>query len=421
MAGEIIQGIGSTSIETAQSKLYTHWFKGTKEGGASTALMGFVFGLDIAMGRVFNLMGGLTAVPVAESTGVWYWSFWLGAILCAVTFGINVAYLVMEKALPKEAVIVCGRDIIKQTEAEQKRREASGEKATEAEEALAAKNPHAAKAAAGGGLVAFIVSHLKYLSQSFWTIPAAFWLIAISQLLQSGVVSAYSSNSSETIQLTRGSTRLVAGYTSSLSQVIPIVMTPLVGLFFDRFGSRMHFVSGTAALWVLVFALLAYAPSVHPLAPVLIGSVALSSNAIPFIAGIPLLVPSQASIGTAFGIWKAFNSNGSTIVDVATGAIQDGTPGGGYNRVYAFLIALKSVDILFGLFYHGIDKRCFNGVLALSERGRVQKERNQDEEETKDRFPLMRARKAWSIAGLAVAAALIITAYVVYIVYSFTA
>jgi hypothetical protein len=43
---------------------------------------------------------------------------------------------------------------------------------------------------------------------------------------------------------------------------------------------------------------------------------------IPFIASIPLLVPSQACIGTAFGVWKAFNSAGSTILDVASGASQ---------------------------------------------------------------------------------------------------
>lgn len=109
--------------------------------------------------------------------------------------------------------------------------------------------------------------------------------IAISQLLQAGVVGAYTSNLSEvdckwmqtggqcsfalvpqTIELTRGTTKLTAGYTSSIGQVsysvaadacrtkpnitvlqiIPIVLTPLVGLCFDLFGRRMWFVSATA-------------------------------------------------------------------------------------------------------------------------------------------------------------------------------
>jgi MFS family permease len=64
----------------------------------------------------------------------------------------------------------------------------------------------------------------------------------------------------------QSSSRLTAGYTASIGQIIPIVWTPLVGLFFDRFGRRVYFISITAALWVLVFSLLAYS-DVHPLAP----------------------------------------------------------------------------------------------------------------------------------------------------------
>jgi hypothetical protein len=37
---------------------------------------------------------------------------------------------------------------------------------------------------------------------------------------------------------------------------------------------------------------------------VILSSLALSTNALPFLASIPLLVPDQAHIGTAFGIWK---------------------------------------------------------------------------------------------------------------------
>lgn len=429
LAGQIIQGFGSTSIETAQSKIYTHLFRGTKEGGTSLALLGAIYGLDISLGRVFNLMGGLTAVPVADSTGKWYFSFWLGAILCGVTLIINIVYLMLDRALPKEARVVTGRSLAIQRRREQSERRVvnaainadsdSEHSDTKQEKDQVDSTHQETTTTTSDGFMGYAQTYFYDLSQSLWTIPASFWLITISQLLQSGVISSYSSNSSEAIQLTRGSTRLTAGYTSSLAQVLPIVLTPLVGLFFDRFGKRMHFVSGTALLWVLVFALLAYAPSVHPLAPVLLGSLALSSNAIPFIASIPLLVPSQGSIGTAFGIWKAFNSNGSTIIDVTTGAIQDETPDGGYSRVFAFLIALKSVDVLFGLAYDRLDKRYFNSVLSLSERARVKKESQQTEEEKMS--GLMKAKKGWTIAGLTVGAALVITAYVLYIHYSYKA
>ena len=58
--GQIIQGFGSTTIETVQGKLYAFYAVG---GG----LMGFIYGLDIGIGRVYNLMGKLTDVPIMQN------------------------------------------------------------------------------------------------------------------------------------------------------------------------------------------------------------------------------------------------------------------------------------------------------------------------------------------------------------------
>ncbi|GHJ90284.1 hypothetical protein NliqN6_6686 [Naganishia liquefaciens] len=401
LGGQILFGIGSTTIETAQSKLYTHWYRGTAKGGRGW--IGFVYGLDIAMGRVFNLSGNLSAIPITQSTGKWYFAFWVGAILCAVTLGLNIAYVLIERSLPKEARIVTGIQVARQ--ARQKAEVDKKSVSSYADESL--QRP----------LTPFSKEHFKFVAISIKAIPAAFWFIAISQLLQAGVVGAYSSNLSETIENTRGTTKLTAGYTSAIGQIIPIVMTPLVGLCFDLFGRRMWFVSATAALWVVVFSLLAYS-SVHPLVPVILGSVALSSNAIPFIASIPLLVPSQACIGTAFGLWKALNSAGSTVVDIAVGAIQDRAPAGKsqYDNMFYFMIALKAVDILYGAGYHFVDKKYFGGVLRLNEADRVKKEAMETEADR--RQGLRPAIKGWTIFGLVVAVCLIATSYVLYIVYS---
>lgn len=96
-----------------------------------------------------------------------------------------------------------------------------------------------------------------------------------------------------------------------------------------------------------------------------------STSQIPFIASIPLLIPFQESIGTAYGVWRSFNSAGITITDVSVGAsessmslspdadnnrtaaVQDRTPKGvdQYNGVFYFLIALKAMDVLYGLIY----------------------------------------------------------------------
>nr|AOR51678.1 MFS general substrate transporter [Phaffia rhodozyma] len=280
VGGQIIMGFGSTTIETAQSKLYTHWFRGTAKG--SVGVLALVYGLDIGIGRVYNVVGKATAVPIQISTGSWTWSFWVPAILCGVTVFINAAYVVFERRLPARHQIVTGRML-----------SAESEKA-------GVKSPH------GPGFKGALNKAWDVITLSIRLIPAAFWILPLTQLLQAGTVNAYTSNLADIIKVTRFSSTLTAGYTSAIGQIIPILLTPVIGFLFDLYGRRTAYISFTAALWVLVFGLLGFT-SVHPMAPTILGSVALAFNSIPFIASIPLLVPSQASIGVAFGIWKCFN------------------------------------------------------------------------------------------------------------------
>ncbi|KAJ7337538.1 major facilitator superfamily domain-containing protein [Mycena albidolilacea] len=385
VAGNVILGLGSNTIESCQSKLYTHWFYGNH--------LGFVYGVDIAFGRVINSNHlKATSIPIAEGTGWWGWSIWastistsIPCIMAAATLAINVAYIFFESRLPKASRLVSGREAAKRkTDANQ-----------------------------GATREAWFAA--------IFAIPAAFWIITISQLLQSGDVSAYSSIQADLITQTRGSSRLVAGYTSSISQIIPIFVTPMVGALFDRYGRRMYYVSATAALWILVYALIGFS-DVHPMVPYgILASVALSFNAIPFIAAIPLVAPSQAYLGTAFGVWKAFNSAAAVIMDVSTGAIQDKTPTGThtYDNVLYFLIALKAVDVIYGMLYHVLDLRYFGSVLRMSEVEKLRDVQRQDAEgDTTRQFPLKRPVKLWTVLGLVVMFSLVITAWVLYLVYA---
>ncbi|GAC72950.1 hypothetical protein PANT_7c00352 [Moesziomyces antarcticus T-34] len=446
LAGQIIFGFGSTTIETSQSKLYTHWCRGNQliedesesqdaqaepkpetdskksskwyNSFSSAGWLGFVYGLDIAMGRVFNVMGKMSSIPVGEATGKWYWSFWLSAILCAVTLVLNAVYVMYERSLPRQMRVVTGRQL------------AAQEASLSASTSLAASNNNSASSLTKDTpskeskpyvkprtLRPFSHRHWKLLTLSVGAIPASFWLITMTQVLQSGAVNAYNANLAEVVELTRGKSKLMAGYASSVGQVPPIVLTPLLGLMFDLFGRRMYYVSGCAALWVLVFVLLVFS-NVNAYVPVVLGSVALSFNALPFIASIPLLVPNQASIGTAFGIWKCFNSAGSVTMDVSFGAIQDLTPRGRnqFKNAFAFLIALKSIDVIYGMVYHAIDKKYFGGVLKLNEK-QLQRKMHHDDEEAK-KEALRKPIALWTAAGCLLLIAFVTTSYVLYITYS---
>lgn len=438
LAGQIIFGFGSTTIETSQSKLYTHWCRGSpykaQEDGSeqgekkleeaekkpnkwygtlsSAGWLGFVYGSDIAMGRVFNVMGKMSSIPVAESTGKWYWSFWLSAILCAVTLGLNAIYVIYERSLPKQMRVVTGRQLAAQAAASSPLSLNNNSSSS-----VDKQESDAQKRKKSRALQPFSTRHFQLLTMSIGAIPASFWLITMTQILQAGTVNTYNANLAEVVQITRGKSKLMAGYASSVGQIPPIVLTPLLGLMFDLFGRRMYYVSGCAALWVIVFALLVFS-QVNVYLPVVLGSIALSFNALPFLASIPLLVPNQTSIGTAFGIWKCFNSAGAVTMDVSFGAIQDLTPRGKkqFKNAFAFLIALKSIDILYGLVYHVIDRKYFGGVLKLNEAQLLQKMQNETTEEKKQ--ALRKPIKKWTAAGCLLLLAFVVTSYVLYITYS---
>jgi hypothetical protein len=148
--------------------------------------------------------------------------------------------------------------------------------------------------------------------------------------------------------------------------------------------NRLRIVTWTASLWVVVFSLLAYS-TVNALVPSILGSLALATNVLPWIvscglpshdsisrnqaattqASVPLLVPNQANLGTAFGIFKAvsirlgpstlygftdngaarpLNNCGSVVVNVSSAAIQDrAKPGPNeYDNVFYFLIGERN-------------------------------------------------------------------------------
>lgn len=149
------------------------------------------------------------------------------------------------------------------------------------------------------------------------------------------------------ITQTRGSTEQLAGYTSALQQVIHVVCAPMIGTFFDFFGYRMAFVSVTSVIWILVYCLIGFT-KVNALGAMIIASVASTMNALPFLASIPPMVPSQLELGLVFGIWKAFKNSGSVIVDTIAGRPQDLTPGQTYERVVGFLRGCQGTGVLPG-------------------------------------------------------------------------
>ncbi|QRV76658.1 major facilitator superfamily transporter [Ceratobasidium sp. AG-Ba] len=362
LGGRLLMGFGSTIIEIIPQKIYWHWFRGRG--------LAFVLGLDVSWGKVIVLVAKATAVPMSQVGDTWSWALWIPAIVCGVNVLLTFGYIMWVRTLPEHVKMLSAqeRDV-------SKRRRPTFKAAKE--------------------------------------IPSFFWFIFCTQICQAGVVGSFNGLSADIIRQTRGTTAQIAGYQGAIQQVIPIFFTPFLGAFFDRYGRRMLFISITSCIWITVFGLLGFS-TVHALLPMVFSSVALSFNAMPFVCSVPLLVASQDQIGTGYGLYKAFNNAGSVIVDVAAGAIQDSTSGGGYNGVIAFFIALKALEVLWGSVYGILDRRLLRGVLTMSERKRHEIEKSIDLNEEIGRQP----RRAWTYGGWAFLGSAIIIALVLFIKYS---
>lgn len=123
-------------------------------------------------------------------------------------------------------------------------------------------------------------------------------------------------------------------------------------------------------MYVVVFGLLGLT-TVHPLVPIILGSFALSTYALPFSASIPIMVGNTELLGTAIGVWKAFGNAGIIVFDVAAGAIQDRSGNNSYDNVIYLLMAYKSFQILLGVFFFWIDGRWLGKSLRMPERKRL--------------------------------------------------
>lgn len=322
IGGRIIMGFGSMLIESAQLKLYAHWFQGSH--------LALVIGIDLAWSRVLSVISRATAVPMSMTNGWWGWALWIPAIITVANLVICIMYWAFERRVPVQYRPPLGKDA-RIEEGKLKR------------------------------AISFDTLH---------KIPRFFWLFAGIQVFQTSVVGVYSINLADIQTQTRGTSTLAAGYNSSLQSVVPIVLIPLLGAFFDRWGYRMLFISWTAVLYIIAIGLLGLT-QVHPLVPIIIGSFALSTYALPFVASIPVMIGDTALLGTAIGIWKAFGNGGIIVFDIAAGAIQDRSGNNSYDNVIKLLMAYKSFHVVLGVFFFWLDGKWLGKSLRMNERNRL--------------------------------------------------
>ncbi|BGP18173.1 hypothetical protein JCM10213_009016 [Rhodosporidiobolus nylandii] len=385
VTGEVVVGFGSISIETCQLKIISHWLFGTH--------LGLALGLNNAVNRVIVIVAKATAIPIVNASN-WTWVIWVPVFLSGFVLLINTLYVFYESRIDARYRPMTGR----QAAALHMRNGGKGGLRTEMQKAWAV----------------------------VWGLPAFFWYMTLTQILQNGLVQTFVSLQADMVSVTRGAGLLSAGWISAVAQVPVIVLAPATGAFFDRFGFRMHFVPVSAIFFIVLFCLMGWTDANA------IG-LSLAINLIPFTVAITLLVPSLHQIGVAQGCYQAFINSGHVIVSTAAGAIQDKTPTGrySYSNVLYFFIGVKALDVLFGLSYIILDRTHLSSLLTRPERARKSSEqpshaypalekgeKGEVEERAEEKPWMLRPGAGWTTAGLVMGLVMTVVAWAVYLVYS---
>ncbi|KAL7320553.1 hypothetical protein PS15m_000432 [Mucor circinelloides] len=307
VAGRVIFGVGSGLIVTMQESILSKWFR--------TQHLSIAIGLQLSISRLATFLGTLVANPIAERTGDWVWAFWLSFIICVFSILMNLVYALVVRHLRrkaikenKEAIAASGLTLSKQEIQKVKRRKA-------------------------------------FHWRSVLKFPIFFWHILLIEFIFAAVWSSFQTISTEFVNLHFGKgSNILAGYTASASQSVPIVATPILGIIMDMFGLRISILLISAIFLILSTCLLAWT-YVNATVGMVFYSISLAFGPIGMITSIGMILPSDY-IGTGLGMYKSSNNIGTTILDIIVGVVQDHTANQAYTGVMILFLVLSCIGLL---------------------------------------------------------------------------
>ncbi|KAJ0360103.1 hypothetical protein COL26b_014176 [Colletotrichum chrysophilum] len=190
VSGHVLMGFGIAVLDSATQKFFYHWF------GASG--LAFAFGLESAIANTVSLVSGMVAIPIRDGTGWYGWTFWIPVFFCGFSLAVNIAYVCFERlAVPAHFRLTSGRA-----------------KAITEKQNLSDRK--------------------RFSWNVLFTLPWAYLMLPATQLLQSGAAGGFSTSSADIIFM-KGYTEEVAGYLSTAQKILPIVLSPVVGLAIDKY------------------------------------------------------------------------------------------------------------------------------------------------------------------------------------------
>ncbi|PVU96867.1 hypothetical protein BB559_002238 [Furculomyces boomerangus] len=366
VVGRLIYGAGSGAIVGIQESILAQWFS---EGSLST-----VIGVQLSTSRLSTYIGTITVVPFGEATN-WYGnSFYLSAGLCGFCLLLNVVYSLM---ITKQNKLVSRSNS------------------------------------------AVTINKKKFEWRQLLRLPLVFWILMFSQMALGSSWSSFLGFNAEMIKIRFKTTDTIAAYKASVSQVVPIILPFVLGIFLDRIGQRLHFYLGSSLLGLLSYILLGFT-NAHPMVAMTIFSFSLASGPISNITVLPTILPIKY-IGTALGLKKVLTNVGTVILDLLSGYVQDHSKKKDYKNVMVLFVAISIVSSLLIVWMIGIDYTRFDGAMNAPRKRRLEHMKKKNQKENIESVDKMQQEdkkpNVISILSISIIVATFVAAWTLFIVF----
>lgn len=346
LAGQVIYGLGDGIIVTFQEAILSRWFRDKQ--------LAIVVGSMLSMARLTKFVAKLICYPLVDLAGTFTRPITVAMILCGLSVLANLLYWA---AMYKGGfATLSGRETSRPETSHAVTYDADGNKRDTTSKRFQ-----------------FRYGLLLHLQGIFWMVP---WM----QITMSSVLSSFDDVATEFTQFRYSTTSVMAGYQSSLTQVVPIVAAPLLGIYVHRYGKHLYILGAGTVVLIISVILLAYT-WVPPTAGMILISFAFSLGPVALLTTTSLLMPYEL-VGVGVGLHKCANNIGTTILSVIVGYVQDLTFHDGdtsddhvdlqheYDYVMILYLLVSCIALLLAFLFWLWDRQCLDSWLQINRKQR---------------------------------------------------
>ncbi len=315
--GRAVFGIGSESLVVSQNAIIARWFKGRE--------LALAFGLTLTVGRLGTLFTFNAANIIADNFGGYEAALWAAVILCAVSLGSNLIYVIMDR--------------------------------------IGAAKLQLSDAEAGDKIV---FSDIRKFGSSYWFVVAlcvtfysaifpytAFstdfihdkWGLTLAAEDSGGLLSSVITQFTHIFD--------TAGGTTSIVIFASMFLAPFLGRLVDKVGKRGSFMIIGSLMLVPSYLVLGLT-MVQPAIPMIVIGLAFSLVPAAMWPAIPLIVPKER-IGTAYGLMTMIQNLGLATFPWVIGMLRDASQS--YTSSMIVFACLGLVGFAFALLLKRADAR----------------------------------------------------------------